>query len=276
MSARLLVLVLALPLAACLTGPARSVRGGSSSPSLLLDRAGGVEALAWEPSERVLLLSTREAGLQRWTPGGVPFACGEVGPTALTLGPAGLVGAERVHGRVARFSAAGTRGAVLAASYAGAALTGVRSLAMHPSGALVLVDGGGRVLHLGTNGRLTAVPPTGPARCAEFRGDTLLVAPLGEPRLLRLPLNAEGVLGGEALEDLVLTTPATALEALPEGALLVGTESALQLWSASGVLLDSWRVPAPIVALAAAPAEGLAYVATEEQVYRLLLLGLAP
>ncbi|MBL6721001.1 MAG: hypothetical protein ISQ08_06285 [Planctomycetes bacterium] len=264
-----------LVLTACASSPRGARIEDESKPSLLMDRVGGVRSLAWVPEDRALMLSTERSGLLRWHSGSVPTRCAPVAPLALAAGPDGLVGADQVHARIARFSASGERGAVLAASFRGEGLAEARSLASHASGALCIVDRSGQLLSLSPAGELRAVPLEHRVHCAEVHGEQLLLAVEGEGLLLLADLDATGVPTGTVRPLRSMDAPVLALAAAEGGCLLAGSDGLLQLLDGGGAELARWRMPAPVVSVEVPPGERLAYIATEEQVYRLLLPDLA-
>lgn len=268
-------LAVLLVLTACASSPRWEVVDAESKPSLLMDRVGGVRSLAWVPEERALMLSTERSGLLRWHSGSVPTRCAEVAPLALAAGPEGLVGADQVHARIARFSASGERGAVLAASFRGEGLAEALSLAIHASGALCIVDRSGQLLSLSPSGELRAVPLEHRVHCVEVHGERLVLAVEGEGLLLEGDLDATGVPTGSVRPLCSLEAPVLALAGAAGGCLLAGSEGLLLLLDGAGAELARWRMPAAVVSVEVPPGERLAYVATEEQVYRLLLPDLA-
>lgn len=246
-----------------------------SKPSLLMDRVGGVRSLAWVPEDRALMLSTERSGLLRWQAGSVPTQCAAVAPLALVAGPDGLVGADEVHARIARFSSSGERGAVLAASFRGEGLAEARCLTRHASGGLCIVDRSGQLLSLSPSGELQAVPLEHRIHCAEVHGERLLLAVEDQGLLLEADLDGAGVPTGAVRALRSLEAPIRALAAAEGGCLLAGSEGLLQLLDGEGTELARWRMPASVVSVEVPPGERLAYVATEEQVFRLLLPELA-
>ena len=227
--------------------------------------------MAWVQEEEALLVSTAQDGLLRWQQGGSPVRCAADAPLALAQGPEGLIGAEDLHARIARFSTAGERGVVLATSFEGDGLAAARSLAVHGSGAICIVDQAGQLLCLTPEGQLMSVGLDRPVNFVEVVGDEVLVGPIGARSILVLALDDAGVPGSRPVRSIELREPALTLCGLGEGRLLLGGPTLLQLCSDDGTCLHEWRMPEAVVAIDRQRDEGVAYVATGQQVYRLLL-----
>ena len=227
--------------------------------------------MAWVQEEEALLISTAEDGLLRWKQGGIPIACAANAPLALAQGPEGLIGAEDLHARIARFSTAGERGAVLATSFEGDGLAAARSLAVHGSGSICIVDQAGQLLCLTPEGQLLSVGLDRPVHFVEIVGDEALVGPVGARSILVLAMDDAGVPGSRPVRSIDLLEPALSLCDLGQDRLLLGGGTLLRLCSDDGTCLQEWRMPDPVVAIDRQLDEGVAYVATGQQVYRLLL-----
>lgn len=247
---------------------------GAATPTLLLDRMGGVQAMAWLDTEETLMVSTAGRGLQSWSPGGVPVRTSEdeAGPTSLVAFGEGFLGADALPARVSRFSSFGKRGAVLAASFKGDGLSEARSLSTHVSGTVYLIDRGGNLLVLTPTGHLSAAETPGPALAVATEGDQLVLALEADSRVCVARLDSDGLLA-TGFEDLFLMgEPVKALCSDRSGGLLLAMETRVEHRSLGGQSLRSWEFEEGVTSIAAgAPGSRVVYVSTEQKVFRIPL-----
>lgn len=252
----------------------RVVTERTQAPNLFLGRLGGVTAIGWAAEDAALWIASRKSGLEKWVQGRPPV---KLGPrdrffTALAIEGTSLILADSAQGRIMRFDRTGTPGAVLAATFRGTPLGDARGLAVHSSGAVFLLDVGGALLHLSTDGRLEAVPIPASANCLLVSGHQLFLGLAGQSGVWALELSADGQPRGAPWQCFALKSSPAAMGVDHEGALLLGLGNHVQRYTRAGETRQVWDLGAPVTAITVGGSKGrMAFLATDNDLFRVHL-----